>query len=121
MLYEVITVITVLEELDEQALVRILTEPKNALIKQYTELFNYDNIELIIDEEAKKAIAGKALEQKTGARGLRSIIESILMNVMFEAPSDPEVSKITITSECVTEHAEPIIERVKKKSSKKVI
>jgi len=114
-------VITVLEELDENALVRILTEPKNALIKQYIELFSYDDIELVIEDDAKVEIAKKAIGQKTGARGLRSIIESVLMNVMFEAPSDDEIKSIIITPDCVTSDAEPIIERTKKKATKKVI
>jgi len=114
-------IVTVLEELDEEALVRILTEPKNALLKQYTMLFSYDDIELVVEDEAKIAIAKKAIEQKTGARGLRSIIENVLMKVMFEAPSDDEISTITITEDCVNSSAEPIIKRNKKKVSKKAI
>lgn len=114
-------VITVLEELDENALVRILTEPKNALLKQYKKLFEFDNIELKIDDDAMIAIAKKAIEQKTGARGLRSIIENILMKVMFETPSDSEVSTVIITKDAVDSGAQPIIERSKRKSMKKVI
>ena len=114
-------VITVLEELNEDALMRILTEPKNALLKQYTKLFSYDDIDLVIEDDAKKAIAKKAIEQKTGARGLRSIIENVLLHVMFEAPSDAEISSIIITAECVDSDAEPIIERSKKKTSKKAM
>ena len=94
-------VITVLEELDENALIRILTEPKNALLKQYKKLFELDNVELKVNDDALVSIAKKAIEQKTGARGLRSIIENILMKVMFETPSDSEVSAVIITKICV--------------------
>ncbi len=114
-------VITVLEELDETALIKILTEPKNALIKQYEKLFSYDGIELVIDDDAKKAIAQKAIEQKTGARGLRSIIENVLLNVMFESPSNSEVAVVRITEDCVKTGAEPIITLGKKKTVKKAI
>ena len=91
-------VISVLEELDEASLVRILTEPKNALIKQYKKLFRYDDIELEIDDEALIEIAKKAIAQKTGARGLRSILESILMKTMFTVPSDGSIAKVTVTA-----------------------
>ncbi len=104
-------VITVLDELDEDALVRILSEPKNALIKQYKKLFKIDNIDLVFTEEAKRAIAQKALKQKTGARGLRSIVEQLLTNLMYECPSDDTVAAITITEKCITEDAMPLIER----------
>ncbi len=104
-------VITVLDELDEDALVRILSEPKNSLVKQYKKLFKIDNIDLIFTEEAKRAIAQKALAQKTGARGLRSIVEKLLTDLMFQCPSDDTVAAITITEKCVTEDAEPLIER----------
>lgn len=104
-------VITVLDELDENALCRILTEPKNSLIKQYTKLFKYDNIDFEVTEEAKIEIAKKTLEQKTGARGLRSIVEKLLTNIMFEAPSDEEIVGIKITPECVRGEAEPEITR----------
>lgn len=113
-------VITVLEELDEAALIRILTEPKNALLKQYEKLFEYDDIELVIQEDALKAIAKKAIEQKTGARGLRSIIENVLMNVMFDAPSDSEISSIIVTAESVNANAQPVVERSKKKAKKAI-
>ncbi len=102
-------VITVLDELDEESLVRILTEPKNALLKQYKKLFAYDDIELEIDDNALIEIAKKAIMQKTGARGLRSIIESILMNTMFAVPSDGSIAKVTVTAECVTENTQPIL------------
>ena len=112
-------IVTVLDELDEDALVRILVEPKNALTKQYKKLFEYDDIELIIENDALKEIAKKTIIQKTGARGLRSIVEGILMNVMFSSPSEDDIIKIIITSECVINGTEPIIEHGNKKISKK--
>ncbi|MCQ2465177.1 MAG: ATP-dependent Clp protease ATP-binding subunit ClpX [Oscillospiraceae bacterium] len=100
--------ITVLDELDEKALVQILTEPKNALVKQYEKLFDYDNIEFEIEPDALEEIARKAIAQKTGARGLRAIVEGILMETMFEAPSK-DVRKVTVTKECVTGDAKPVL------------
>ncbi len=102
-------VITVLDELDEESLVRILTEPKNALVKQYKKLFAYDDIELEIEDEALIEIAKKAIVQKTGARGLRSIIESILMNTMFTVPSDGSIAKVTVTGDSVLNNAQPVL------------
>ena len=102
-------VITILEELDENSLVKILTEPKNALIKQYKKLFEYDDIELEIDDDALIEIAKKAISQKTGARGLRSIMEGILTKSMFIVPSDGSIAKVRVTKECVTEKAEPVL------------
>ncbi|MBR0485172.1 MAG: ATP-dependent Clp protease ATP-binding subunit ClpX [Oscillospiraceae bacterium] len=102
-------ILTVLDQLDEDALVRILTEPKNALVRQYKKLLNYDNVELIVEADALKEVAAKAIAQKTGARGLRSIMENILMNSMFHLPSHADISKVTITKECVTENASPVL------------
>ena len=102
-------VITVLEELDEESLVSILTEPKNALVKQYKKLFDYDDIELEINDDALVEIAKKAIAQKTGARGLRSILESVLMRTMYLVPSDGSIARVTVTKECVTDKAEPIL------------
>ncbi len=112
-------VISVLEELDEHSLVRILTEPKNALIKQYKKLFTYDNIDLEIEDDALIEIAKKAIAQKTGARGLRSIMEGILMDTMFSVPSDGSVTKVVVKKECVTENKQPslIKSKIKEKSS----
>lgn len=90
-----------LNGLDKEALVRILKEPKNALIKQYKKLFDMDDVELHFDEEAVDAIAEKALEKKTGARGLRSIMEDVLMDTMYEIPSDDEITKVTITKDSI--------------------
>ena len=108
-------IVTVLSPLDEDALVRIITEPKNSLERQYKKLFEYDDVDLDLTDEAKHEIAKKAIEQKTGARGLRSIVEGVLLKPMFETPSDNSVTKITVTAECITDKAEPIIERKSKK------
>lgn len=102
-------IITVLSPLDEAALISILTEPKNSLEKQYRKLFEYDNIELEITDDAKAEIAKKAIAQRTGARGLRSIVEGLLLKPMFDAPSDSTISKIIINGECVRGESEPII------------
>lgn len=102
-------VLTVLDELDESSLVRILTEPKNALIKQYKKLFSYDDIELEIEDEALSEIAKKAIAQKTGARGLRSILESILMQTMYTVPSDGSIAKVTVTADNVINNSQPIL------------
>ncbi len=102
-------IMAVLDQLDEDSLVKILTEPKNALVRQYKKLFHYDNVELVVETEALKEIAAKAIAQKTGARGLRSIMEGILMQSMYHLPNYTEISKVTITKECVTENASPIL------------
>lgn len=102
-------VMVTLEELDEDALVSILTEPRNALVKQYKELFTMENVDLEFDEEALKAIAKKAIERKTGARGLRSIIEEIMLDIMYEIPSRDDVEKCLITKDTVMNLAEPTL------------
>lgn len=98
-----------LNSLDEDSLVRILTEPRNALVKQYEKLFEIDNVELEFTEEAVRAVARLAAFKKTGARGLRSIMEAAMMDVMYEIPSHPEIEKVTITGECIEDKAEPLI------------
>lgn len=103
-------VITSLNNLDREALVRILKEPKNSLVKQYTKLFAMDNIELVFTDDALSSIADLALEKKTGARGLRAIMEKTLLGSMFTSPSDPTVSRVTITKRCVTDDEKPVIE-----------
>ena len=113
-------IVTPLEALDEDALVRILDEPKNALIKQYKVLFKADDIELEFDKDALREIAKKAIEAKTGARGLRSIVEETLRDIMFNAPSDPTIAKITITVDCVNGTGEPLIVRDKAKAKSAV-
>ena len=99
----------VLSELDEDSLIAILTEPKNALIKQYDKLFRIQNIELFFDKEAIHAVAKKALSRNTGARGLRSILESILLETMYELPTMENVSKITITKAVVDDNDQPLV------------
>lgn len=101
-------VIATLEDLDEDALVTILTEPKNALVKQYQRLFEMENVELSFHEEALKAIARKAIERKTGARGLRSILEAILLDTMYELPGLKGVKEVVISPEVVEGKARPL-------------
>ena len=98
-----------LEGLSEDALVRILKEPKNALTKQYEKLFELDGVELSFEDEAINAIAKKAYERKTGARGLRSIMEKLMMDLMFEIPSDNKIQKVVITEGAVSGNSEPLI------------
>ena len=98
-----------LEGLDEEALVRILKEPKNALIKQYQRLFEFDDVELRFEDEAVVEIAKKALERKTGARGLRSIMENVLMDVMYEIPSDETIEQCVITKEVIDGERKPLV------------
>lgn len=104
-------VITTLDSLDEKALTRILTEPKNAMVKQYKKLLHLDGIELRFQEEALQEIARRAIERKTGARGLRGIMEGVLGQVMFDAPSDATISQILITPEAVKGEAPPVMTR----------
>ncbi len=98
-----------LEGLDRDALVRILKEPKNALIKQYQKLFEMDDVRLSFEDEAIEAIADKAFERKTGARGLRSIMENVMMDTMYEIPSDDTIEECIITKAAVNEESEPTI------------
>ncbi len=103
-------VISSLEPLDQDALVQILIKPKNALVKQYQRLFQMDNVELEFEQEALEAIAEKAMERKTGARGLRSIIETVMLDVMFELPSRSDIKKCIITKETIdTENGRPTL------------
>ena len=94
-------VITVLDDLDEDALVRVLKEPRNSLVKQYKELLGMDNVELEFTDEALHAIARKTIERKTGARGLRSVMESILLPIMYEVPSDATIIRVTVDEDTV--------------------
>ncbi len=98
-----------LEGLDEEALVRILKEPRNALIKQYQRLFELDNVRLEFEEDAVKAIAKKAMERKTGARGLRSIMEKVMMDVMYRIPSDESIEECVITKAAVEGESMPLV------------
>ncbi|MDA2805102.1 ATP-dependent Clp protease ATP-binding subunit ClpX [Nocardiopsis suaedae] len=102
-------VITNVHNLDREALVRILTEPRNALVKQYQRLFELDNVELEFSEDALEAIAEQAIIRGTGARGLRAIIEEVLLSVMYEVPSREDVGQVIITREAVLEHVNPTI------------
>ena len=100
-------VIAALDGLTREDLVQILTQPKNALVKQYQKLFSYDNVQLFFTEDALEAVADKAIERNIGARGLRAVMEGILTKVMFDIPSDPSIRRVTITADCVTGKAEP--------------
>lgn len=102
-------VITSLQNLDEKSLINILTEPKNALIKQYQSLFKMDNIELVFEQESLVEIAKKAIERKTGARGLRGVLEELLRDLMFEVPSNEKIIKIIITKDFVLGNEQPKI------------
>lgn len=102
-------VIATLDELDSSALVRILTEPKNAYTKQYTKLFEMEGVEIDFREDALVAIADKAMERKTGARGLRSILESVLLEVMYQIPSEEDVCKVVIDENVINGDSEPIL------------
>ena len=100
-------IICTLETLDEDALLRILTEPKNAPVKQYEKLLAMDNVQLEFSEGALRAVAQKAIERKTGARSLKGIIEDVMLDVMFDIPKTDEHRKVIITPECINEGAKP--------------
>ena len=102
-------VIVTLEALDEPALIRVLTEPKNALVKQYQKLFDLDEIKLEFTEDALRAIAQEAMSRKTGARGLRAIIEELLLDAMYETPSRKDIYKCVVTKETVVNKEEPLL------------
>ncbi len=116
-------IIATLKELDREALIKIVTEPKNALIKQYKKLLELDNVELEFEKEALDIIVDKAIQRNTGARGLRSIIEEIMRDIMFDIPSNPKIEKCIITKETVLERKEPKLiineNKVEKKHIKK--
>ena len=103
-----------LKGLDREALIRILTEPRSALIKQYQKLFGYDHVKLTFEREAVEAIADKALERKTGARGLRSIMEKAMMDIMYQIPSDPAITQCIVTKEAVEGTSQPMVVRREK-------
>jgi ATP-dependent Clp protease ATP-binding subunit ClpX len=102
-------VFTSVRSLDRDALVRILTEPRNALVRQYQRLFELDNVELEFDPKSLEAIADQAILRGTGARGLRAILEEVLLSVMYEVPSNPDVARVLITREVVLENVNPTI------------
>jgi ATP-dependent Clp protease ATP-binding subunit ClpX len=101
--------IATLEDLDEEALVRVLVEPKNAITKQYRRLMELENVELHITDQALRAVARKCIERKSGARGLRSVLEHTMLDVMFEVPSDPEIKEIGMTEESITKGEKPLV------------
>ena len=98
-----------LEELDEEALVTILTAPKNSLVKQFKKLFEMESVDLDIREDALKEIAKKAIEMKTGARGLRSIIENTLLDSMYEVPSEPDLEKVVVEASTIKGESKPLM------------
>jgi ATP-dependent Clp protease ATP-binding subunit ClpX len=109
-----------LDSLDEEALVRILIEPKNALTKQYRKMFELESAGLTFEPEALRAVARLAIQRGAGARGLRSIIEDVMTDVMFDLPSRTDIREVVITKECITERRPPLIvterARVKKEA-----
>ena len=113
-------IIATLEELDREALIKIATEPKNALVKQYKKLLELDGVELEFTREALEAIVDKAIERKTGARGLRSIIEEIMRDIMYDIPSNPKIEKCTITKETVTDKKGPELTMNENKESENI-
>lgn len=112
-------VIVTLDALDEEALIRILLEPKNALVKQYQKFLEMDSVQLEFKEDALRSIAAEALKRNTGARGLRAIIEGIMRNVMYEVPSRTDITKCTVTKEVVLNKEEPILVTSERKNKKK--
>ncbi|KKL90311.1 hypothetical protein LCGC14_1905950, partial [marine sediment metagenome] len=100
-------VVATLNELDEDALVQILTQPKNSLTKQYQKLFDMEGVELDFRDEALRAVANKALKRKTGARGLRSIMEATLLDTMYQIPSEHDISKVVIDESVIKGDSEP--------------
>ena len=121
-----VPVVTAMDLLDEKSLVRILSEPKNALAKQYRKLFELDGVELEFTQEALEVIAKRSFERKTGARGLRAIIEAVMMDSMFTVPTDTDVVKCIVTKEAAEGTAQPQMIRaeggqVKKAAAKKAV
>ena len=110
-------IIATLDELNESSLIKILKEPKNSLIKQYQRLFEFENVDLVFKDEAISEIAKKAISKKTGARGLRSILENILLKTMFELPDMEDITKVTVDKASVKGVSEPIITYGKKQST----
>jgi ATP-dependent Clp protease ATP-binding subunit ClpX len=103
-----VPIICSLAQLDEEALIKILTEPKNAIIKQYQKLFDFEKVELKFSEGALRAVVKEALKRKTGARGLRGILEESMLEIMYELPSETELKEVIITEEVIVNHADPV-------------
>lgn len=110
-------IITTLNDLNEDALIKVMTEPKNALMKQYTALFDMEHVKLTVTEDALRAVAKKAIEKKTGARGLRAIMEGILLDLMYEIPDMKDVSEVIVNEKVVNDNAKPVLVKNKKKKS----
>ena len=108
-------VIVPLNSLKREDLIRILREPKNALTRQYTALLGYDDVELVFEEDALEAIADKAIKMEIGARGLRSVMENLMTEIMYDVPSDPTISKVVVTADCVKNGLSPMV--IRKKAS----
>jgi ATP-dependent Clp protease ATP-binding subunit ClpX len=98
-------VLGVLDELDEAALIEILTKPRNAILKQYAKLFDYENVKVTFDDEAAREIAREALQRKVGARGLRMILEELMLDMMYYVPGNKKIGELTITAEMVKKHS----------------
>merc|ERR1711969_24449 len=112
-----VPILATLEELDEKALVQILKEPKNSLLKQYKRLFEFENVKVVFKDDAVTEIAKKAINKKTGARGLRSIIEALLLKTMFKLPTMENVDEVIVDQSAVRNNSEPLI--IYNKSKKK--
>ena len=110
-------VVATLMDLDEDALIRILTEPKNALVKQYQKLLSFDNVKLKFTEGALAAVAKKAVDRKAGARGLRSILEDVMLDIMYEIPSKKEVAECIVNEEAIQKKEKPLVVYHKKAES----
>ena len=110
-----VTIIVTLDALDEEALVRILTEPKNALVKQYQKLFDLDGVTLEFTEDSLRAISSEAMRRNTGARGLRAIVEDIMLDVMYDIPSRADVTKCVVTKDVVAKKESPLLVTVEPK------
>ena len=104
-------VITTLQDLKKEDLIRILTEPHNALCRQYEQLLDFDQVQLQFEPEALEAVAQKAIDRKIGARGLRAVLEDLMIPIMYEIPSEPDVERVVITKRCVEEGCAPDIYR----------
>ena len=104
-------VVATLDSLGREDLVRILTEPKNAMTRQYQALLGYDDVELVFEKEALEAVADKAIERRIGARGLRSVMENIMTDIMYSVPSDPGIGKVVVTADCVGKNTSPTVIR----------
>ena len=110
-----VPIIVTLDALDEEALVRILTEPKNALVKQYQKLFDLDGVTLEFTEDSLRAISSEAMRRNTGARGLRAIVEDIMLDVMYDIPSRADVTKCVVTKDVVAKKESPLLVTVEPK------